>query len=291
MYGLQRTIEQQLEDYEMLYGRNPKDETPATRFSGLIKSAYKQTGQKAVILVDEYDAPLLEVLLMPEKLEEVRNYMRNFYSQIKTNYLYIRFAFLTGISTFSQLGMFSELNNLRNITNDNEYASICGITLPELKDNFQYGIHEMAQKKGCSPEEVVETLREQYDGYHFTRQMTDIFNPYSLLNAFDEGELGDYWFQTGTPTFVVDMLRAHKGQWRFDIEEIDSLRPTVLSAFNTPLEQAHGPLPFLYQAGYLTIKDYSEEDNLYVLGVPNTEVRLGLVRNLIPLINTSTSSR
>jgi hypothetical protein len=217
--------------------------------------------------------------------------MRNFYSQIKTNYLYIRFAFLTGISTFSQLGMFSELNNLRNITNDNEYASICGITLPELKDNFQYGIHEMAQKKGCSPEEVVETLREQYDGYHFTRQMKDIFNPYSLLNAFDEGELGDYWFQTGTPTFVVDMLRAHKGQWRFDIEEIDSLRPTVLSAFNTPLEQAHGPLPFLYQAGYLTIKDYSEEDNLYVLGVPNTEVRLGLVRNLIPLINTSTSSR
>jgi hypothetical protein len=121
MYGLQRTIEQQLEDYEMLYGRNPKDETLAIRFSGLIKSAYKQTGQKVVILVDEYDAPLLEVLLMPEKLEEVRNYMRNFYSQIKTNYPYIRFAFLTGISTFSQLGMFSELNNLRNITNDNEY--------------------------------------------------------------------------------------------------------------------------------------------------------------------------
>jgi hypothetical protein len=283
MYELGRSIERQLERQERIYGANPLDTTPAARFSGLIERAYEQTGQKAVILVDEYDAPLLEVLLMPEKLEDVRNYMRNFYSQIKTNYLYIRFAFLTGISTFSQLGMFSELNNLRNITNDNEYASICGITLPELKDNFQYGIHEMAQKKGCSPEEVVETLREQYDGYHFTRQMKDIFNPYSLLNAFDEGELGDYWFQTGTPTFVVDMLRAHKGQWRFDIEEIDSLRPTVLSAFNTPLEQAHGPLPFLYQAGYLTIKDYSEEDNLYVLGVPNTEVRLGLVRNLIPL--------
>jgi hypothetical protein len=115
--------------------------------------------------------------------------------------------------------------------------------------------------------------------------MTDIFNPYSLLNAFDDCELGDYWFQTGTPTFVIDMLKARKGQWKFDIEEIDGLKPTVLSAFNTPLEQARGPLPFLYQAGYLTIKEYLREDNLYVLGVPNTEVRVGLIRNLIPLFS------
>jgi hypothetical protein len=282
MSGLQRVIEQQLEDYEALYGRDLKDENPATRFSGLIKRAYKQTGQKVVILIDEYDAPLLEVLLMPEKLEEVRNYMRDFYSQIKSSYQYLRFAFLTGISTFSQLGMFSELNNLKNITNDNEFASICGITLPELEEIFVYGIHKFAEKEGCTPEEVVDKLREQYDGYHFTDAMVDVFNPYSLLNAFSDCKLNSYWFQTGTPTLAINMLKAHKGEWNFNIENIDRTRPMALTRFNTPLEQATEPLPFLYQAGYLTIKEYTENDK-YVLGVPNTEVRLGLLHNLIPL--------
>jgi hypothetical protein len=238
-----------------------------------------------VLLIDEYDVPMLHVLSKPDMIEDVRAVMHEFYSQIKPSNNYLRFVFLTGISTFSQLGMFSELNNLKNITERDDYTDICGITLQELKSNFQYGIHKLAQKEHCSPDEMVETLREKYDGYHFTNQMTDIFNPYSLLNAFDDCELGDYWFQTGTPTFVIDMLKARKGQWKFDIEEIDGLKPTVLSAFNTPLEQARGPLPFLYQAGYLTIKEYLREDNLYVLGVPNTEVRVGLIRNLIPLFS------
>jgi hypothetical protein len=272
-----------LKNYENIYGKDPEEITPGSRFVGLIRRAYEQTGQQVVLLIDEYDVPMLHVLQKPDQIEQVRNVMREFYSQIKPCNDYLCFVFLTGISTFSQLGMFSELNNLKIITERDDYAALCGITLQELKDNFQYGIHEMAQKEGCSPEEMVEALREQYDGYHFTRQMTDIFNPYSLLNAFDDGELGDYWFRTGTPTFVIDMLRTHKGQWKFDIEEIDGLGPKALSAFNTPLEQAHGPLPFLYQAGYLTIKEYIKEDNLYVLGVPNTEVRLGLIRNLIPL--------
>jgi hypothetical protein len=282
MSGLQRSIEQQLERYEKSYGANPLDITPATRFSGLIERAYEQTGQKVVILIDEYDAPLLEVLLMPEKLDEVRNYMRDFYSQIKSSYQYLRFAFLTGISTFSQLGMFSELNNLKNITNDNEFASICGITLPELEEIFVYGIHKFAEKEGCTPEEVVDKLREQYDGYHFTDAMVDVFNPYSLLNAFSDCKLNSYWFQTGTPTLAINMLKAHKGEWNFNIENIDRTRPMALTRFNTPLEQATEPLPFLYQAGYLTIKEYTENDK-YVLGVPNTEVRLGLLHNLIPL--------
>jgi hypothetical protein len=282
MYELNRTIEQQLEDYEKLYGEDAKNETPATRFTALIKRAYEQTGQQVVILIDEYDAPLLEVLIMPKKLDEVRNYMRNFYSRIKTNYRYIHFAFMTGISTFSQLGMFSELNNLVNITDDNEYASLCGITLPELKENFQYGIRKFAEKEGCTPEEMVERLREQYDGYHFTDAMVDVFNPFSLLKAFSECRLNSYWFQTGTPTLVINMLKAHKGEWNFDIENIDRTRSMALSRFNTPLEQATEPLPFLYQAGYLTIKEYTEEKK-YVLGVPNTEVRLGLLQNLIPL--------
>jgi hypothetical protein len=152
----------------------------------------------------------------------------------------------------------------------------------------------MAQKWNCTADEVVSRLREQYDGYHFTKSMVDIFNPYSLLNAFYGNELGDYWFKTGTPTFVIEMLKEHKGQWKFDVEEVDNLDPTVLSTFNTPLEQARGPLPFLYQAGYLTIKEYHEEDDLYVLGVPNTEVRLGLKEcrtSWSSLRSTSISSR
>jgi hypothetical protein len=265
---------------------NEKDETPAIRFSRVIKRAYEQTGQQVVILIDEYDAPLLEVLLMPEKLDEVRNYMRNFYSRIKTNYRYIRFAFLTGISTFSQLGMFSELNNLRNITNDNEFASICGITLPELEDNFGYGIRKFAAQEDCTFEGMIERLRNQYDGYHFTKSMVDVFNPYSLLNAFSDCELNSYWFQTGTPTLAINMLKSHKEDWAFSIENIEALPPMSLEDFSTPLEEAKDPIPVLYQAGYLTIKSYDREYNNYVLGVPNTEVRIGLMKNLIPLYSS-----
>jgi hypothetical protein len=141
----------------------------------------------------------------------------------------------------------------------------------------------MAEEWGCTEGEVVSKLREQYDGYHFTKAMVDIFNPYSLLNAFYGNELGDYWFKTGTPTFVIDMLKARKGQWKFDIEEIDGTIPLSLSDFNTPLEQADDPIPFLYQAGYLTIRSYDKVYDSYVLGVPNTEVRVGLIKNLIPL--------
>jgi hypothetical protein len=286
MYELGRSIERQLEDYEKLYGMDPKDITPASRFSGLIKHAYEQTGQRVVILIDEYDAPLLEVLMMPEKLEEVRYYMRNFYSRIKTNYQYIRFAFLTGISTFSQLGMFSELNNLVNITDDNEFASLCGITLLELTDNFGYGIRKFAEKQNCTPEKMIDRLREQYDGYHFTKSLVDVFNPFSLLYAFTRCELNSYWFQTGTPTLAINMLKAHKEDWAFNMENIEALPPMSLEDFSTPLENAIDPIPVLYQAGYLTIKSYDREYNNYVLGVPNTEVRIGLMKNLIPLYSS-----
>jgi hypothetical protein len=207
--------------------------------------------------------------------------MRDFYSQIKNCDECIRFAFLTGISTFSQLGMFSELNNLKNISNLDDYASICGITVQELKDNFQYGIRQFAEKESCTPDKIIEKLRNQYDGYHFTDALVDVFNPFSLLNAFSDCKMDSYWFQSGTPTLAINMLKAHKGEWKFDIEDIDGTAPVALSRFNTPLEQATEPLPFLYQAGYLTIKSLSESK--YVLGVPNAEVRVGLLRNLIPL--------
>jgi hypothetical protein len=271
-----------LKSYESMYGEDAEETTLGSRLSGLIQRACQKTGQRAVLLIDEYDVPMLQVLTEPDKIEDVRTLIREFFSAIKPNDDYLRFVFMTGISTFSQIGMFSELNNLTNITTMNAYAALCGITLTELRDNFQYGLHQLAAESHCIVEEMVERLREQYDGYHFTDKMVDVFNPYSLLNAFVAGRLDDYWFQTGTPTFVIDMLKARKGQWHFEIEAIDGTAPMALSRFMTPLEQARGPLPFLYQAGYLTIKDYTEEGK-FVLGVPNTEVRLGLLHNLIPL--------
>jgi hypothetical protein len=286
LQDLKDELNRQLDGFEKLYGTARNETSPGKRLGGMIQRAYEQTGMEVVLLVDEYDAPILEVLNEPERIDGVRTVMREFYSQIKFCEDYLRFVFLTGISTFSQLGMFSELNNLKNITNDDDYASICGITIPELKDNFDYGIRKFAEKEGCTPDVLIDKLRDQYDGYHFTKGLVDVFNPFSLLNAFSDCELNSYWFQTGTPSFAVNMLRAHQGEWTFDIESIESMEPMVASKFNTPLESARGPLPFLYQAGYFTIKDYVKEDDMYILGVPNTEVRLGLIQNLIPLYSS-----
>jgi hypothetical protein len=280
---LEASLGVMLKKYETVYGSDPDETTIESRFAGLIRRAYEQTGQQVALLIDEYDVPMLHALQKPDLIEQVRDVMDVFYSQIKPSNDYLRFVFLTGISTFSQLSMFSGLNNLVNISNMNDYAAICGITIPELKDNFQYGIRQLSTEYGCTPDEMLESLREQYGGYHFTDKMMDIFNPFSLLNAFDDGELGDYWFRTRTLTFVIDMLKARKGQWKFGIEEIDGTEPLSLSDFNTPLEQADDPIPFLYQAGYLTIRSYDKVYDSYVLGVPNTEVRIGLVKNLIPL--------
>ncbi len=283
---LEESLSNALRDFEEIYGRNPENKSIGVRFANLMKRAYEQTGQTVALLIDEYDAPMLEVLLKPDLVEGVRTVMSEFYSQIKPCEDYLQFVFITGISTFSQLGMFSELNKLVNISDDNDYAAICGITLPELKENFVYGIRKFAEREECTPEELVDRLREQYDGYHFTKGMVDVFNPFSLLNAFSVCEMNSYWFQTGTPTFVIDLLKARKGQWKFDIEEIDGTIPLSLSDFNTPLEQADDPIPFLYQAGYLTIRSYDEVYDSYVLGVPNTEVRVGLIKNLIPLYSS-----
>jgi hypothetical protein len=272
-----------LDSYEKIYGRNPKETSIGGRFASLIRKAWEQTGRGVVLLIDEYDVPMQQVLMQPDKKEEVRTVMRSFFSQIKPSEDYLRFVFLTGISTFSQLGMFSELNNLVNITNMDDYAAICGITLDELTSNFGYGISKLAVKAKCSEAETIDMLREQYDGYHFTENMVDVFNPYSLLNAFVSGRMDDFWFQTGTPTLAIDMLKEHKGQWTFRIEDIDGLPAMSLADFNTPLELADDPIPFFYQAGYLTIKSYDERSRKYVLGVPNTEVRIGLLRNLMPL--------
>jgi hypothetical protein len=280
---LSRALALKMHDYEELYGRNELEKTVGERLNGIIRRAFQKTGKPAVVIIDEYDAPVLEALNNDAEIELVRKVMRDFYSPLKACDDYLRFVFITGISTFSQLSIFSELNNLNIITDYDEYASICGITLQELRDNFQPGIKALAERENCTPDEAVEILRNQYDGYHFSKQMVDIFNPFSLLKAFDSGNVQDYWFQTGTPAFLLQMLSAHKTDWHFSIEDIEATKPVSLSRFNSSLERQSGPIPLLYQSGYLTIKKYIPDYDLYVLGVPNTEVRVGLLMNLLPL--------
>jgi hypothetical protein len=249
----------------------------------LIRRAHEQTGRNVVILIDEYDAPILEVLHDDEKREVIRKLLRNFYSPLKSCDEYLRFVFLTGISMFSQLSIFSELNNLEIISRSYEYASICGITEQELLDNFQYGIAQMSEKLGCSTDEVVKRLKDSYDGYHFSEDSDGIFNPYSLLNALKNGKLESYWFRSGTPHSLIEMLKRYQQEGKFDLSNLNSEAQVDASAFETPLEMQTGSLPLLYQAGYMTIKDYEPDTSLYTLAIPNSEVRVGLLQNLLPL--------
>jgi hypothetical protein len=276
-------ISRQLNQFEAIYGKDEASHSLSGRMSGLIQRANSRTGQKVVVLIDEYDAPILDVLHDEVKREDVRMLLRQFYSPLKACDEYLRFVFLTGISMFSQLSIFSELNNLEIISRSKEYASICGITEQELLDNFQYGIQKMAEEYDCSADEMVSKLKDTYDGYHFCENSEGLFNPFSLLNALKQRDLGSYWFRSGTPTALVEMLRKYKQEGKFEVEMLESSKPVSLAKFETPLEMQTGPMPLLYQAGYVTIKGYDRDASLYTLGIPNSEVRIGLLQNLIPL--------
>jgi hypothetical protein len=280
---IRENISYQLSEFESTYGVTDVASSLGTRLQILIKHAFAQTGQKVVILIDEYDAPILDVLHDDTNREASRRLLREFYSPVKACDDYLRFVFLTGISMFSQLSIFSELNNLEIISRSKEYASICGITEQELLDNFQYGIQKIAEEYGCSADEMVSKLKDTYDGYHFCENSEGLFNPFSLLNAFKQRELGSYWFRSGTPTALVEMLRKYKQDGKFEVEMLESSKPVSLAKFETPLEMQTGPMPLLYQAGYVTIKGYDRDASLYTLGIPNSEVRVGLLQNLIPL--------
>jgi hypothetical protein len=225
----------------------------------------------------------MDVLHKPDMLREVRNVMREFYASLKANERYLKFVFITGVSTFSQMGIFSELNNLTKITNNNDYAAICGITEQELVDNFKVGIEQLAEEEGCSYDETLAKLKDKYDGYHFTKKMLDIYNPYSLLNAFYSKSFGDYWFDSGTSVSLVNALQRYVGDFKLDLADIDSGRWFSESEFLNSLEDRANIIPLLYQTGYLTIKSYDSNNELYVLGMPNAEVRVGLLKNLLPL--------
>jgi hypothetical protein len=281
--GIKENISEQIEELEAVYGITNRVSELGTRLQKLIKQSYAQLNRKVVVIIDEYDAPILDVLHDDEKREEVRMLLREFYSPLKACDDYLRFVFITGISTFSQLSIFSELNNLKVISRNNAYASICGITEQELKDNFQYGIEKMAKSLGYSNDEMIERLKDAYDGYHFSNSSEGVFNPYSLLNAFDSVSLGSFWFRSGTPRFLIEMLNKYRHEGLFSLDMLDSKESVIDSSFESPLEEQDGPIPLLYQAGYLTIKDYDAKTDTYTLAIPNTEVRIGLMQNLMPL--------
>ncbi len=266
-----------LKDYEDIYGREKGEERPNQRLQGIVKRAYKHTGQKVVVLIDEYDSPLLDVVHEEENLPILRNVMRNFYSPLKDLDPYLRFVFLTGITKFSQLSIFSELNNIQNISRLKEYGSLCGITEEEMLTQMRPGIERLAQEEGNTYEEIVDHLKLTYDGYHFTWPSPDIYNPYSLLRALEEKDIDNYWFDTGTPSYLIEMLR------KFDVsaEKIGGERVSA-SQFDAPTEMMTDAIPLLYQSGYLTIKDYSREDREYFLDIPNHEVKEGLMESLLP---------
>jgi hypothetical protein len=257
--------------------------TPGGRLDELIQGAYSKTGNPVVVLIDEYDAPIMDALHDPDKLPEVRKVMRNFYASLKANDSILRFVFITGVSTFSQMGIFSELNNLKKITGDDRYAAICGITEQELKDNFKTGIESLAEQEECTTEEILAKLKDKYDGYHFSRALVDVYNPFSLMNAFDEKQLSDYWFDSGTSSSLVNAFKQYVGDFNPELNKIDSSEWMESNAFTKSLEDHATILPLLYQSGYLTIKDYDKENDQYKLGMPNAEVRVGLLKNLLPL--------
>ena len=250
---------------------------PNVRLASLIMNVYRRTGKKVVVLIDEYDAPLLDVAHEDDNLKDLRNIMRNFYSPLKDCDPYLRFVFLTGITKFSQLSIFSELNNITNISMNREYSGICGITKEELLTQMSDDIDELAKSLGSTRETAIEELKTNYDGYHFSAQSSDIFNPFSLLNCFANQDFGSYWFASGTPTYLINMMR------KFHV------LPATLgkmyaksSAFDAPTENMTAITPLLYQSGYLTIKDYDKTSKLYTLDLPNKEIKVGLFESLLP---------
>ena len=275
---LKQELSGKLSSYERIYGKGLPDETNLNqRLQGLIERAHAQTGKKVVILIDEYDAPLLDVAHKKDELEQLRHIMRNFYSPLKYCDPHLKFVFITGITKFSQLSIFSELNNLKNISMTPEFAAVCGITEEEMLTQMSDYIDRFAQDNEQTRDEAIADLKRQYDGYHFAWPSSDIYNPFSLLNALQDRMLKSYWFESGTPTFLIEKLRE------FHTLPSDITRKEVMaSAFDVPTESMKSITPLLYQSGYVTIKAYDPLIGLYHLDIPNQEIRIGLMESLLP---------
>ena len=266
-----------LEDYEQKYGIENHRNGNNNRFNDLIEVVYRKTGKQVVVLIDEYDAPLLDVAHEKEKLDVLRNTMRNFYSPLKGNESMLRFVFLTGITKFSQLSIFSELNNITNVSMDEPYAGICGITKEELLTQMSDDIDALAEHLELSREKTIQELKDHYDGYHFTWPSPDVYNPYSLLNCFAKQKMDSFWFGSGTPTFLIEKMR----EFHVLPSQLGKVRAKAAS-FDAATERMTSLTPLLYQSGYLTIKDYEKKIDVYTLDFPNKEIEVGLFDSLLP---------
>ena len=280
---LQRYLLYILQNNENKFGIENNSIDPNIRLSSLIQTLYQKTGKRVVVLIDEYDAPLLDVAHDDAKLDELRYVMRNFYSPLKDCEPYLRFVFLTGITKFSQLSIFSELNNINNVSMLPQYAGICGITEEELLTQMSPDIDALGEKIGKTREETISALKNYYDGYHFSGESPDIYNPFSLLTAMANKKLGYYWFASGTPTYLINMMKKFDTVYTDFAEGMEADE----SDFDAPTETMITITPLLYQSGYITIKNYDYEYGSYTLGIPNKEVRIGLTKALIPYYVTN----
>ena len=275
--ALDNILEEFVVGQESIYGSNPAEKGLGRRFQGIIGRAFEKTGRKVVILVDEYDKPMLQAIGNPELQDAYRATLKGFYGALKSMDGCIKFALLTGVTKFGKVSVFSDLNNLKDISMSLEYSDVCGITERELLSNFDGHIERLAMNNGLSKEEAIEELREQYDGYHFHPKGTGVYNPFSLLNCLDDNEFRDYWFETGTPTYLVQLLQERD----YDLEEMSRVKADA-DELNSIDSTSNDPIPVIYQSGYLTIKGFDPRFRTYTLGFPNAEVEEGFTKYLMP---------
>ncbi len=282
---LEAGLKSHVKQWEKIYGTEDEEAPLSQRFGYVIKRAYEQSGRKVAILIDEYDKPMLNAFGDEKLADEFRNILKAFYSNLKTFDSYIELAVITGVARFSKVSIFSDLNNLRDISFTDEFAAVCGITPQELDTYFQEGMRLMGEKLGKTAEEIRVALRENYDGYHFSKNSPDIYNPFSLICAFADSDIKGYWFRSGTPTYLVKLIEQ---------SDIEPFRLVPMEITANELESAGilsaDPVPAFYQAGYLTIKEYDPEFKTYTLGYPNKEVKEGFLEFLVPYYLAKTSA-
>ncbi|MDR1270878.1 MAG: ATP-binding protein, partial [Planctomycetaceae bacterium] len=276
--SLYQALDTNLRQLEEQWDKNETETTPASRLLGLIHRAYEKSGRKVVILVDEYDKPLVNTLDKADVNESMREVLKGFYGILKSADAYLRFVFLTGVTKFSKVSVFSDLNNLMDISLNEEFSGICGISETELVTYFEPEIDRLAQKRNLTYQTVLDMLKKHYDGYRFAKISEEMYNPFSVLNTFFNRDFGDYWFSTGTPTFLAKMLK----EGHFEIPDLENNVHVSVSDITNYKVGLNNPIPILYQSGYLTIKDYDTEFEEFILGFPNEEVKYGFLRELLP---------
>ena len=282
--NLENILNDTLYKWEKVYGTEPSETSLPLRFKGIIRRAYEQTGNRVAIFVDEYDKPMLQAIGNEALQKAFRDTLQAFYGAIKTMDGCIKFAFLTGVTKFGKVSVFSALNNLIDLSMDERYAAICGMTEEEIHTNLEEELFELADKLKMSYEEVCRELKTCYDGYHFVENSVGIYNPFSVLNTFFKMKFGSYWFETGTPTYLVELLKSH----HYDLHCMTEVE-TDADILNSVDSASTNPIPVIYQSGYLTIKEYDERFGIYRLGFPNREVEEGFMKFLLPFFYADTN--